>query len=254
MNYEEYLLNELYIIAPDEKFEIVEERSFKLPEDRNTMLVVVKRITGSYTGNILTQPIQIFIYTELNKMQDAFDILDTFSKTHNNWQSYIDSTTLLKQNFQTPVSLRNFVNAEEGYRASVYCYGVYVVAENLNDIQKIELSVTIDSKPVNIPVNYLTASIGYAAVLNTTKISGQELSTSMKQESGLTLTLNLIHYNDYFNNVVDGIMAGNTSGNYDFVFILTYSSGAVTYHMKLDTAVFQTDKQNAPSFNLTFRM
>ena len=85
MDFKTYLLNELHRIAADElnldnKIEVAEYRSFKMPEDKTTLLFVIRYITGSYIGNIKTQPLQIFCYCELNDMQTAYMILDAFAK------------------------------------------------------------------------------------------------------------------------------------------------------------------------------
>lgn len=256
-DFEDYLYQQLY--TDGLKIEIAKEHSFKTPEDQDTMLVVIKRLTGTYLGNILSQPVQIFIYSNINNMQVAFNLLDSFAKSHNNIQFKVDGL-LLKFNFDSPVALRNFINAEEGYRASVYCYGIYVTCENLQDIDSIYMD-TDDNEW--IPVPFLSASLAYSAVLNTTKISGQELSTSIKQEAGLGLTLTVIATDD--NPLVHDaliLMMGLSSGNKEFKLRISFINDLyvgqqpedITKIFKLSEVAFSTDKQKAPSLNLTLKV
>lgn len=250
MDFKNYLLNEMYRIAGglglENKIEVAEFRSFKMPDDKTTLLFVIRYITGNYVGDIKTQPIQVFCYSELNDMQTAYMLLDEFSKTHNNYQTEIDGN-FIKMNFETPVSMRNFLQSETGYRASVYAFGNYIECEGVSDIT----SITYDSGK---EVNFLSASLGYAAVLNTSKVSGDELNKSIKQEAGLTMTINLMHTNSDFCQDIDDIMYGDSDGNQSFDFVLTKTDGTTkAISMKLDSATFPISKTAAPTLTLIFR-
>lgn len=253
MDYKNYLLNELYNtgVLDGYKLIITDERSFEMPTESKTLLVVIKRITGSYVGNIKTQPIQLFVYSELNDIQIAFDMLDIYAKTHNNLQQTI-KTDLIKENYDTPVALRNFVNSAEGFRASVYMSGVYILCEDISDITDFTWFNESENKYEEIP--YLSASINYAAVLHTTKQSGDELSTSMKQEAGLTLVINLMHTNSDFCKLIDDIMFGDVSGNTSFKFQFNLNEKQRNIEMKLNTSPFETSKTSAPGITLTFTL
>ena len=245
MDFKQYLLQELYSIANElelnNKIQVAEFRSFEMPEDKTTLLFVIRYITGSYVGNVKTQPLQIFCYSELNDVQSAYLILDSFSKKHNNYQTMIGNN-FVKLNFETPVSMRNFIQAEAGYKASVYAFGTYVECEGVDD----------EDDLFNIP--YLSASLGYGAVLNTTKLSGQALNSSIKQEAGLTLVITLMNTKNDFCDLIHDIMFGEESGNYTFRFILTKNDDTTDeINMKLESVIFPTDKTSAPTLTLNFR-
>ena len=254
MDFENYLVNELYTIAKelgfDNKINVAEWRSFKMPENKEDLLFVVRYITGSYIGSIKTQPVQIFAYSELNDIQSVYMILDGFAKKHNNYQTIIDNN-FIKMNFETPVSMRNFIQSETGYRASVYVYGNYVECENIIDYKALKLKIS-DSNIIDIP--YLSLSIGYVGVLNTTKITGEQLSYSMKQEAGLTISINLMNTDDDFCNLIHDIMFGNKDGNYEFNFILVKQDDSEdNVVLKLETVTLPTNKTSAPTLQLNFR-
>lgn len=256
MKFEEYLLNELYDIATElgieNKINVAEYRSFKMPDNKEDLLFVIRYITGNYVGNVKTQPMQIFCYSQLNDMQSAYLILDTFSKKHNNYQTTIDGN-FIKMNFETPVSMRNFVQSETGYRASVYCFGTYIECEGAFDFAKI----TIGTGNSETAIPYLSASLGYVAVLNTTKVSGQQLNKSIKQEAGLTLSLSLMNTGSDFCKDIRDIMFGTKAGNTAFVFNFYTDDDSLTADysvtMKLESSTLPSDKQSASVLTLTFR-
>lgn len=255
MDFKDYLLNELYRIANDEleldvKLNVAEFRSFEMPEDKSELLFVIRYITGSYVGNVKTQPLQIFCYSQLNDISTAYLILDAFSKKHNNFQITVDGS-FVKMNFETPVSMRNFIQSEEGYRASVYEFGTYIECEDAIDFKEIKLKIS-DSESFEIP--FISASVAYSAVLNTTKISGVQLSKSIKQEAGLSMSMSIMNANNVFCNDIRDIMFNNATGNKDFTFIFVNPDDS-TYEitMKLETCTRPTDKSTAPMLQLTFR-
>ena len=417
MDFKEYLLNELYRITDelglDKKLHVAEWRSFKMPDDKNDLLFVIRYITGSYVGNIKTQPLQVFCYSELDDMTSAYMILDAFSKKHNNYQVTIDGS-FIKMNFETPVSMRNFIQSETGYRASVYAFGTYVECEGIDDIKSIywknndfnpteflsnfstfTYDATVPSTPTsyhNMPnhrmyklaerilhhdydspfcdenqdpqefrltifdnnnnviwwrkkviicyitylddpehnaeeeliwedgsdsgrlylgldttvnsftficeppdgndyliygdaeitaeelsdnafysiyngsiyelpdelleedIPYLSGSFGYAAVLNTTKVSGEQISKSIKQEAGLTFTMILMKTTSEFCKYIERIMLGNQGGNSDFYFTFTKTDNSrFTLNLKLEQITLPTDKTSAPNLTLVFR-
>lgn len=250
-NYEDYLLNELNIAKAslgfdDFNIKISSERSFRMPSqtDGKILLFIIKRLTGPYVFNVKTQPIQIICYSEINSMSTGMQILDLFTKTHNNLSQIIDNE-LVKQNYDTVVTLRPLLPSESGFKASVYCYGNYVVCSDLADITNFNWN----SKTVN----YLTLGIGYSAVLNTTKKSGEEISTSLKQEAGLILSMSLMNDNSDFCKMVNKVMLGTESGNTEFLFNFTLN-GVVYSNIAfiLTNSSFTTNRTDAPALQLTF--
>ena len=254
MDFENYLLNELYTIANNNgitsKIHVAEYRSFKMPDNPEDLLFVIRYITGNYVGDVKTQPLQIFCYCELNDMASAYLILDEFSKSHNNLQ-FKDGNNFIKMNFETPVSMRNFIQSETGYRASVYAFGTYIECAGSYDFENISVELN-DEEVFNIP--YLTATLGYAAVLNTTKMSGQQLNVSIKQEAGITLSMTLMNTNNDFCNKIRSIVKGVESGNYLFKFTFKEDEdNDFELDMRLESVTWPSDKTSASALTLTFR-
>lgn len=268
-NYTEYLLNELNISKAALKFDdfkirVYEERSFKMPREGNTLVFIVKKLTGSYVFNIKSQPVQIICYSELNTMQVALQILDYFAKTHNNhsftatWEEkdeddeVVSYSGLCKEDYDTVVTLRPMIDAETSFKASLYCYGSYTIIEGLSDLEGIKFWYGSGASAYE-SIHYISASIGYSAVLNTTKVSGQEISTSIKQEAGMVLTMRLMSDDSIFCSVVRQVMAGLDSGNTKFRFGFEPDFGAVLQmDFVLSNATFSTDRVAAPILELTF--
>jgi len=256
-DYEEYLLNKLFqcrneLGLEDCDIKISSERSFVMPKDKNTLLFIIKKLTGSYVfQNILTQPLQIIVYSEMQTMNNAMQILDLFAKKYNN-NSFYDNNTLIKQNYDTVVSLRPMLGVENGFKASLYCYGNLTIMENVSDIKNLTFNYMDGSTQKSELVNALSTSLGYSAVLNTTKISGQELSTSLKQEAGLTLTLTLPQTDSELCKKLNAISLGEINGNYLFNFTFEIYNATKTLNFVLTTYVLNSNTTDAPALQLTF--
>lgn len=253
-DYENYLLSELNqarvsLGFEDYKIKIAVERSFKMPSkpDGKLLFFVIKNLTGSYIfDTIHTQPVQIICYSEINSMTVAMQVLDYFVKNHNNTSFYDDEDNLIKQNYDTVVTLRPMIPSEVGFKASLYCYGTYVVNENIADIKNLTYMGEL--------VPYTSLGIGYSAVVNTTKVSGEELSTSLKQEAGLVLSITIANYkNNSFCEDVNDVMMGINSGNMQFKFSFDLNTQCyIDLPFILTSATFSTDRENAPTMQLTF--
>lgn len=250
-NYEDYLLQQLNeakasLGLDDYTIRVYSERVFKLPSKPNGSLIafVIKNLNGSYVYNVKTQPIQIICYTEINTMAHAMQILDLFAKQHNSTSMYNEDDELIKQDYGTVITLRPMIATEIGFKASLYCFGTYIVSEKLKDIKNLTYN--------NEVVNFTNAGIGYTAVVNTAKISGQEISKSLKQEAGVVLSLTLINDNSTLVKNANSIMLGGASGNTKFTFTFELNDTSYTQDFIITSATFSTDKENAPTIQITF--
>lgn len=251
-DYENYILNQLNIAKAslgydDYIIRVSSERRFKMDKTDKTLIFIIKRLTGSYVFNIKTQPVQIICYSELNTMTVGMQILDLFTKNHNNESFTLDSD-YIKQNYDTVVTLRPMIQSEVGFKASLYCYGSYVICDGIADLEDLQW---LNASSVYKDINYITAGIGYAAVLNTTKVSGETISTSEKQEAGLTLSISIMNDNSDFCKKVNSIMLGGTHSKFTF----SYKMNGTTYtgvQFVLSQATFTTNKTDAPGLQLTF--
>jgi hypothetical protein len=256
LKYCDYLLEELNktkseLHFDDVKIIVAPERSFKMPKEENVLLFIVKQLTGKYTLNTKTQPFQIIVYSELNTFHIAQQILELFVFNHKNGSpdsTFTENGVLIKQDYDTPVALRQFIASETSFKASFYCFGNYVECENLQDIK----NVKYNKYGAITDINYITASIAYGAVLNTTKASGEEISTSMKQEAGMTIQMTLMNDSSDFVKDINKVMLGVLSGNTPFRIAFTLNDVNYSENFILTDASFNTDRVNAPGLNVVF--
>jgi len=181
-------------------------------------------------------------------MTVVMQILDLFTKNYNN-HAFQSDEGLIKETYDTVVTLRPMIQSETGYRASVYCYGSYVICENVADITDFKWN----NNDVLEDIDYIKATFVYSAVLDTQKISGQEISTSQKKEAGATLSLVIPQTNSNFCKLINKIMFGSEPGNTDFKFSFSLNGIAYTNVVyKLDNSTLATAKTDAPGLQLTF--
>ena len=254
MKYEEYLLSKLYecrdaLDFNDYEINIAIERSFRMPKNPTGLLFIIKNLPGNYIYNIKTQPIQIIVYSELNDMTVAMQILDLFSKRYNN-TSFEGDEGLYKQNYDSVVTLRPMLQSEAGFRASLYCYGTYVICEDVADVKDLLWYNSTTEEYEDI--KYISAGFGYAAVLDTQKVAGTEISTSQKKEAGITLSINLPQTTNNFCKLIDKVMFGAVSGNTDFKFKFTLNGENYEITYKLSEASLPHNKVDAPTLQLSF--
>ena len=260
MNYCDYLLEELNKTRASLGFDDVNivvssERSFKLPKDSKTLLFIVKEIRGTYVLNILTQPVQIIVWSELNTFDIAKQILELFVYNHKNGSPdsvFYDDTTLIKQDYDNPSALRPIIPTDIGFKASFYCFGNYVECSGLQDIKNLKFRVASRPAPRYEDINYIDASISYSAVLNTSKKSGEEISTSEKQEAGLTLRITLMNDSSVLVKRINQIMLGELKGNTNFVITFDLNEESYSIPFKLSDCSFAADRLNAPGLTVTF--
>ena len=260
MNYGEYLLEELNRTRATLGFDnikiiVSQERSFRMPRDNNVILFIYKELTGNYVLNIKTTPVQIIVWSELNTFDIAKQILDLFIANHKNGSPdsvFYDDNTLIKQDYDTSVILKAFTQSETGYRASFYCFGSYVECSGLQDIKNVRFRVASRPAPRYEDINYIDVTLSYSAVLNTSKKSGEEISTSKKQEAGLTLRMTLMNDSSELVKRVNQIMLGELKGNTSFTISFDLNEESYSLPFVLSDCSFSADRVNAPGLLVTF--
>lgn len=267
MKYENYLLDELNKVRADLKLnevtiKVIPERSFKLPKEQNVLLFVVKKLTGAFVLNVKTTPVQVICYSELNTFSIAQQICEYFVKLHHQ-ESFHDTIenekgeeveALIKQDYDTPVMLRAILPTDIGFKASMYFFGSYTICEGIADIKNIYMAYRSGVQTRWEEVKYIDTSITYAAVVNTNKVRGQELSTSLKQEAGLTLNMTIMNNDSRFCQRVNSIMLGESSGNSKFRLRFELNGTTYTKDFTLDNASLSVDRVSAPGLAVTLRL
>lgn len=231
----------------DINIEVASEQAFaKIKTFKpNTIYVIIKKLASTLTYNITTQPVQILTIAEQNQLDITKALLESFVNTYN-WTTDLDNTTYVKQQYSSPVVLSNFNEVSYGYRSIVYVTGTLYVMEDVVDIDTLEIDGT-EYKP-------LTFGFSYQMTGNTQAVGTSILAETVKSVATFTVTLSVPLLNDDLCNKVRQIMNGTLSGNTNFLFEITYTTGTanIESNMKLINAQLQTAPNTAPSLNLSF--
>lgn len=254
-DYENWLLNALYDCAAqlelECKIEVSSERSFSMPDDKSTLLFIVKKLSGSVLWDaIKVQPVQIVCYSEMNTMTMATQILDLFTKVYNN-NSFSEDSALIKQTYDTVVTLRPFVQTDNSFRASLYTYGSLTIMEGIADVTDFEwYNNNIHNWE---PIKPISVALSYTCVPNLQKSSGSNLSTTESQEATLTITLSVLQRQNDFCKLVNFISQGlSKQRKFGFRYKLQgqtiYQNAIMTTHGLTSTSV------DAPALSLVFQV
>ena len=231
----------------DINIEVASEQAFaKIKTFKpNTIYVIIKKLASTLTYNITTQPVQILTIAEQNQLDITKALLESFVNTYN-WTTDLDETTYIKQQYSSPVVLSNFNEVSYGYRSIVYVTGTLYVMEDVVDIDTLEIDGT-EYKP-------LTFGFSYQMTGNTQAVGTSILAETVKSVATFTVTLSVPLLNDDLCNKVRQIMNGTLSGNTNFLFEITFTTGTanIETNMKLINAQLQTAPNTAPSLNLSF--
>lgn len=249
----EYFITEKFNTIKNSKgydlnIEIASEQAFaKIKTFKpNTIYVIIKKLSSTLTYNIDTTPVQILVIAEQNQIDMTKDMLETFVNTYN-WTSQLDGTTYIKQQYNSPVVLSNFNEISYGYRSIVYVTGTLYLMEDVVDID----TLTIDSK------TYKPLSFGFSYQMtgNTQAVGTSVLAETVKSIATFTITMTVPLLNDDLCDKVREIINGTQSGNTNFAFSITFTTGTANIsglNMKLINAQLNTAPNQAPSLSLAF--
>ncbi len=236
-------------IAQNFNFEVCTEQAFVKMKtlEPNTIYVVIKYLSTTNTLNAVTQPIQILIMCEQNQIQVSQIVFAKLVAAHN-FESVIDGTTYVKQDYREPVVLSNFNEVSYGYRTIMYISATLFIMENVIDITDLTIKVGSALPEAVKPINF---NIAYSMTPNTQPIPPDRIATSVKSVATFSLTLSvpMVGYNFITN--VSEIMAGTVTGNTDFV--LSFNIGDVAFTnvpMKLISAQVTTAIDQIPGLQI----
>lgn len=265
-NFEDYLFNKLSRIAVElntgVNIYISEEQNFaKMNElEPNNVYVVIKYLSSSIEYYAETMPIQILVLSEQNSFEKAQMIMNKFAND-NNWQAIVDNGTHIKQQYNSPVVLNNYVEVSYGYRSVLYVTGTLYIMENVVDVTNVKIN-NEDLKP-------LSFNISYSMSTNTQQLPNEEIASSLKTVStfAVTLTIPMRELKDSPGLITDvmEIIDETTTGNKEFE--LSFNCGlynrdelSQTYGqaipiiktMRLTSAQIITAPNQVPSLQLGF--
>lgn len=200
------------------KIEVSEEQNFAKMDKLtpNSIYIVVKYLSSDIQYYTETMPIQILVLSEQNSLDKAQMLMNKFAND-NNWQLIIEGTTHIKQQYNSPVVLNNYVEVAYGYRSVLYVTGTLYIMENVVDVTNVQ----IDRKDVK-PLSF---NISYSMATNTQQMSTEEIASSLKTVStfAITLTIPMMEVKEHpglitkVMKIIDEQYSGNTSFHIGFI-------------------------------------
>ncbi len=253
MNYdfESYLFEKLSHIAielnyTDVNIYVSEEQNFakmdKLTPD--SIYIVVKYLSSNIEYYTETLPIQILVLSEQNSLEKAQMIMNKFANDYN-WQVIIDGNTYIKQQYNSPVVLNNYVEVGYGYRSVLYATGTLYVMENVVDVTDVKID-NADIKPLSFSINYSMST-------NTQQLPSEEIASSLKTVSTFAITMTVPMVTSNVVNKIIGILNEGINGNTPFK--LSFKCGTATIEkleMRLISAQITTAPNQVPGLQLGF--
>lgn len=241
---------------------IADEQSFADMEKvtPDSIYVVIKYLSSSIEYYAETLPIQILVLSEENSLEKAQMIMNKFAND-NNWNLIIQDGTHIKQQYNSPVVLNNYVEVGHGYRSVLYVTGTLYIMENVVDVT----NVMIDRKEVK-PLSF---NISYSMSTNTQQLATEEIASSLKTVSTFAITLTIPMMEVKSNpglitkvmKIIDEQTSGNTEFSVSFICGLyqenpQYSNYgqpvAISKTMRLISAQIITAPNQVPSIQLGF--
>lgn len=163
---------------------VTEEQLFAKMEKLtpNNIYVVIKYLSSNIEYYTETLPLQLLVLSEQNSFKKAEMIMNKFA-TDNNWQIIIDDGTHIKQQYNSPVVLNNFVEVDYGYRSVLYVTGTLFIMENVVDVTDVEID---DEK-----LKPLSFNLAYSMSTNTQQTANEEIASSLKTVSTFAITMTI---------------------------------------------------------------
>jgi len=272
MNYdfENYLFQKLTNIAVDCNFKddngnpdpveiyVSKEQNFAKMEQftPNTIYVVVKYLSSNIQFDAEITPIQILVLSEQNSLEKVRIIMNRFAN-ENNWQMIIDGTTYIKQQYNSPVVLNNYVEVSYGYRSVLYVTGTLYIMEGVVDVTDVYVDKTSNSDKPYHPISF---NINYSMSTNTQQTASKFIATSMKTVSTFSITMTVPMLESKLITKVINILkeTRDTTANIDYdgnnPFVIEFTCGGVSISktMRLVSAQIMTAPNQVPSLQLGF--
>lgn len=185
-NYENYLLQELN----SDKIVVLSEQLFAKGGEfePDKIYVVTKYLASSIEFGAETQPIQILILSEQNGLQEAKEIFETFTQTHN-WRAGTFDGTFIKQQYTSPVVMSNFNEVNYGMRSVLYVSATLFIMENISDVENLKI-MGVSVKPLSFQWSYQMSG-------NTQPIGGDMIASTVKNMATFQAALSIPVLNNY---------------------------------------------------------
>lgn len=253
-DYTNYLANQLLIlrntlgieqnIVVDDEAIFTKQSNDDLVPD--TIYIVVKNLQADITSSGRTQPLQIIVLSEENSMDNAITLMSEFAKAYN-WVMTSSDTTYVKQQYSTPIVMNNFQEIGVGFRSVLYLNATLFILENIYEIQ----NLTIDDEEVE----FIQSAFSYNLATDTQQLSMENISTSTKNSSSVSLVLSVVFNSSTYMTKVLQILNGTLTGNDNFEIEFSFDANStiqVSMNMKLMSAEITSQINDFPTIRLSF--
>lgn len=116
--------------------ELSNEQYYIRDRERNPkkIYIVVKFLESEINFNQVTLPINFNVIAEKNKLDVCQRLLLDFAQQYNLKQEKMGST-LIRQIYNSPTVMSNFVDVQDGLRSLFFMSGTYFISENMNPLK-----------------------------------------------------------------------------------------------------------------------
>jgi len=277
------------ILPSNYTLNVVQEMSFGTEEEeKNVITIVLKFLTGSIFTNSTIYPIQFIILSEVNSVEIARTLMETFANL-NNMTSFITNFVYHKQMYSTPTIMSNFNRTADGLRSMLFMSGTLVVTEKVNDFtyalavrenRNINVHTSLSNFPAtgvtgdlylaqdtglvykwtlgvsyevsNQIIKFTSLAFTYAVTPDSQRISGQEINSTVKKMSSQLISfITPWVVNDFLNDCYN-VSTGTFSGNQRFKIALFNQNNVsfTTFNMVLLEYNLTLSPGELPSVNM----
>lgn len=246
MSYKKYIQESLQELTKDYVINVVDEVNFNYNPKDNEIMVVIKQLSGSVTGNVKSNPVQFNIFTSANEVNQTIDIFNNFVAKYSNTHTML-GLDYYKQDYFTPINMNNFLQIGNTKRAEILITGSLVITNSISDIK----SVKINSKEIN----YTSVNFSYSTSPNTSKPSGRKLQKTMIENANLLITIVSYANISPFNTMVSLHKLGIKSPNDVYKIRFDYTDDTV---QEYDCVIYSFNENyditNPPLRNVVFAL
>lgn len=271
--YQEWLANALLKAMVDEGYDpaqyqinIYQERDFEKslgeyvmqPDD---ITIVFSYGQGELEYNVLTRPISIYILSEQNSFEVAFNVAKRFADNNNFLIQSNEENDTIQHNYDQPTINEPFELEGVGFRASLSISGSLVISQKLANLETLEYiardgtTLVLYDKANGIN-KILSFQYNYGASYETQVYSDEQIAVSQNTSAVLTMTISIPPERTAL--LKDVLEQTNGSQSSDSGYAFKWTFYGVEYDftirkLKLTTFSSTTTADNSPTLAMGFQ-
>lgn len=246
MNYKDYIEKSLQELAEGYIVRAVNEVNFNYNPQDKEIVVVIKSLSGSVTGNIKFMPIQFNVFSSANEVNETMGILNEFVARYSNTHTMI-GLDYYKQDYTTPIDMTNFNQVGVTQRAEILITGTLLITNSISDIKSVKIN--------NKEINYTDVNFSYSTSPNTSKPSGRNLQQTLIENANLLITIVTNVNIDAFNTMISLHKLGIKSPNDKYTLTFEYTDDRTEEYKCIIYSFNENyDISNPPLRNVVFAL